>query len=356
MRIAIAVLLLLAAAPLVEAAEYDVVKLADGVHGIVWKEASPDPNVLIVINDEDVVVVDSSMFPSTSRAIAGEIKKLTPKPVRFVVNTHWHDDHMFGNFVYRELWPGVSFIGHPLTRTDSAKQGFAKIPKDLEDNLKTLELYRNVLKTGKRTNGEPLDDGRRKRVIELIATLEKYDAETRTVKTLLPDMLVDDDLILQRGSRTIEIRHLGRGNTRGDLVVWLPNEKIVATGDLVVYPTPYALGSYYAEWIDTLERVTRLEPKTLFLAHGKPQTDVTYVRKLQKLLGDLVARVGAEVQRGATLEETQKRVTMADWKKEFAGDDEQRQQTFDAFFVTPAVERAWRQAKGEPDNQDVEVR
>jgi cyclase len=66
--------------------------------------------VLIVINDEDVLVVDSSMLPSTARTIIGEIRKLTPKPVRYLVNTHWHDDHVFGNSVFREEWPALQII------------------------------------------------------------------------------------------------------------------------------------------------------------------------------------------------------------------------------------------------------
>ena len=83
--------------------------------------------------------------------------------------------------------------------------------------------------------------------------------------------------------------------------------------------------------------------------HGYIQRDRAYLRQVEALLVALVEQVKAAVAAGATLEETRDRVKLADWKAKFAGDDPTRQRAFDAFFVAPAVERAWKQAKGEPD-------
>lgn len=349
--------LLLAGSAIAQAPGHEVRKLADGVYAFVWlPQPHSEPNSLIIVNDQDVVVVDACMLPSSARLVASEIRKLTPNPVRYVVNTHWHDDHVFGNFVYRELWPSVEFIAHPNTRIDAEKQGFAQIPQDLKDNAQTLETYRKILKEGKRPDGSIVDDAARKRGERTVWMLEQYDKEIASVKTMLPTLLVDDALVLHRGARTIEVRYLGLGNTRGDLVVWLPNEKIVATGDLVVWPTPYGFGSYYSDWDDTLEKLVQLGATTLFLGHGGIQHDYTYVRTLQALMRDTVSRVATEVAKGASLEDVQKNVTLADWKEKLAGDDVPRQRMFDAFWVKPAVERAYRQAKGEPDTQEVVVR
>ena len=124
--------------------EYEVVKLADGVYGFMWKAVpiSPEPNVLIVVNDDDVLVVDADMFPSSAKTIVQEIRKLTPKPVRYLVNTHWHDDHVFGNATFKEAWPGVHVIAHVNTRIDAADQAFAAIPKDIESNRALLAKYK----------------------------------------------------------------------------------------------------------------------------------------------------------------------------------------------------------------------
>ena len=329
---------LLLAAPALADDSYDVVKLADGVYALEWREKPihPEPNVLFIINEKDVVVVDTSMFPSTAKTIIGEIRKLTPKPVRYVVNTHWHDDHIFGNAEFRDAWPGVEFIAHPNTRTDAAEQAFSAIAEDVKTNTKRLEEFRAMLKTD-------LTPEKRKRVEYLLDVYEHYQREIPNVRTMLPDVLVTDSLTLDRSPRTIEIHFLGRGNTRGDLVVWLPKEKILATGDLVVAPAPFGIGSFYSDWIGTLDKLTKFDAATVFLSHGPLQHDFTYVRSLRDLLQTLVDQVKAEVAKGATLDEVKQRVTLAAWKEHLSNDLEKR--SFDAFFVQPAVEGAYQQLK-----------
>jgi glyoxylase-like metal-dependent hydrolase (beta-lactamase superfamily II) len=329
---------------------YSVVKLADGVYGLVWAEdVNPEPNVLIVVNDEDVLLTDSSMYPSTARTIVAEIRKITPKPVRYLVNTHWHDDHLFGNSVIQEAWPDVRIIAHPNTRIDATSRAFGSIPKDIENNQALVEKYRTMLETNKGPDGQPLTDERRKRVRRAIDVYTTYVREVQTVKMVLPNVTFEDELIIHSGSRTIELRYLGRGNTRGDVVVYLPKERILATGDLVVSPIPFGILSYYSDWIETLGKLQKLDVQTLFLAHGQIQHDWQYVGTLQSLLTDLVTRVTSEVKNGSTLEQIQKAVTLADWKKRLAGDDDELGRAFDAFFVQPAVERTYHQVKGDPD-------
>lgn len=164
-----------------------------------------------------------------------------------------------------------------------------------------------------------------------------------------PDLTFEEKLVLHRGERTIEILWLGRGNTRGDTVVFLPRERIAATGDLFVQPIPFGFGSYYEEWAATLARLDALGADVLVPGHGFVQRDRDSLRQVEALLTALVDAVKREVAAGATLEETQQRVTLADWKAKFAGADATRQRGFDAFFVQPAVVRAWRQARGEAD-------
>lgn len=331
--------------------KYEVRKLAEGVHALLWNEPLADPiesNALIVINDEDVLVVDSSLFPSTAKRIIAEIRKLTPKPVRYVVNTHWHDDHILGNLAYREAFPGVEFIAHTNTRTDIQEQVYAVQPKIIEQYRGDVVKIRRALETGKTSDGKDLTEERRKRLVEVLPILDQFLAEIAPVnaRPILPDVVFDDHLTIHRGSRTIELRHLGRGNTRGDVVVWLPKEKILATGDLVVNPIPFGIGSYYRDWITTLGVLRDIPADILFLSHGDVQRDKAYIDNVRGLLESLVAQVSDEVKRGASLEDVQKKVTLAEWKTRLAGDDTLKQQSFDAYFVRPAVERFYKQETG----------
>ncbi len=332
--------------------EYEITKLADGVYGFVWKEPLKDPiegNSLFIINEEDVLVVDASLFPSSTKLMIRELKKLTSKPVRYVVNTHFHDDHVNGNFVYKEEWKQVEFISQRNTRADIIDKVHNVRDKDIKGIEESRDMYEQWLKTGKDNNGKELDEARKKRVEDMFEFLQQGVAEYNTVKDSPLDIAFSDSLILYRGDRIIKLLWLGRGNTRGDCIIHLPKERITATGDLLVYPVPFAFGSYYSEWITTLSKMDSLDSDVLFLSHGSPQHDRTYLHQVQGLLRGLVDEVGKAVASGATLEETQQRVTLADWKEKFCMKDAKKERAFDSFFLAPAVERAYRQAKGEAE-------
>jgi glyoxylase-like metal-dependent hydrolase (beta-lactamase superfamily II) len=162
-----------------------------------------------------------------------------------------------------------------------------------------------------------------------------------------PTLTVRDALVLRRGERTIEIRHLGRANTRGDLVVHLPRERVVITGDVLVAPVPFSFGSFLGDWVGTLAAVRALPADVIVPGHGMPQRDRAYLDRVSRLLEATLARVRAAVAEGKDLDATRAAVKLDDLKREFAGDDWRRQRAFDAFFVAPAVERAWREARGE---------
>lgn len=331
---------------------YDVVKLADGVHAFVWRNPLENPiegNSLFIINEHDVVVVDTGIFAETGRLMAAEVKKLTPLPVRYIVNTHWHDDHHGGNAVYRELWPGAEVIAHRDTRTDILERTYAVRPKSIARMQETLAKYQRWLASGKDDEGKALDEDRRRRVVDAEAFFRADLPKFNGLRESPPTLTFADKLVLQRGDRRIELLWLGKGNTRGDIVVYLPKEGIVATGDLLVLPIPFAFGSYYEEWATTLGRVDALGADLLLPGHGPVQRDREALRAVQAMLQALVREVKAAVADGASLEETRKRVTLADWKEKFASDDKTKQIAFASFVLQAAIERVWRQARGEPD-------
>src|SRR5262249_55078968 len=95
------------------------VKVADGVYAFLPPEPrSPlvTGNTVLVVGDDGALVVDTGHFPSLARRAIDEIRRITPQPVRYVVNTHWHPDHLFGNGPYRDAYPGVVLLAHEETR------------------------------------------------------------------------------------------------------------------------------------------------------------------------------------------------------------------------------------------------
>lgn len=330
--------------------ELEVVPVADGVYAAIWKEPLRDPiegNALWIVNSDHVIVVDSSLFPSSARRMVAELEKLTDKPVRYLVNTHWHDDHHGGNAVYRERWPEVTIVAHAATRANILEHTYKPRPGILEQYREATVKYRRWAETGLDDEGKPLVESRRKRAGELVPLLATAVAELAASREMPPDLTFTDRLVLDAGGRAVEVRWMGRGNTAGDVVVFLPRERIVATGDLTVFPIPFGFGSYYEEWIATLAAVDALPADTIVPGHGPVMRDRDYLRTLQALLGDLVAQAKQAVADGLTLEQAQERIKLPEWRAKLCGDDVERGRAFDAFWLAPAVERAYRQAKGE---------
>ena len=104
-----------------------------------------------------------------------------------------------------------------------------------------------------------------------------------------------DTLDIDIGNRQVQVKHLGRGNTPGDAIVYLPKEKILVAGDLVVYPIPYTYDGYPAEWIQTLQNLARLDAQTIVPGHGPILHDKTYLYLVGNLLQSAAAQPDARL-------------------------------------------------------------
>lgn len=327
------------------------VKLADGVYAVLRHNASRDPsdaNSLVIVNERDVVVVDANIVPSSSRAVIAEIKRLTPKPVRYVVNTHYHSDHLYGNMAYQDAYPGVEFIAHPATRDDYLRED----PPSLERNLQTeypaaIERYRAAIARGRRTTGEPYTAADLEGFRHEIRSYEWFLAEMKGFRHVPPTLTVADSLVLHRGERSIVIAHLGAAHTRGDLVVYLPRERVLATGDVVVSPVPFAWEASVASWIGVLTKLKAYPTDYLLPGHGELQRDWSYVDLVREAFDSTLRQVSAAVQSDTTLAAVRARVRLDAFRERFVRGDSSRARSFDDFAAT-IVERAHREATAAP--------
>jgi glyoxylase-like metal-dependent hydrolase (beta-lactamase superfamily II) len=165
---------------------------------------------------------------------------------------------------------------------------------------------------------------------------------------VIPSTLtVADSLVLERGERSIVIKHLGIGNTAGDLIVYLPEEKIIATGDLVVNPVPFAFNASFREWPNTLRALTRLEATTIVPGHGEVESDWSYANQLVPLFEAMWDQVGKAVASGADLEATRKAVNLDSFRPQFGATEGDRRLMFDVLFLNPGIESAYNQLKAD---------
>jgi cyclase len=277
-RIRISLFALILLSPLVALAQtgdFEMVKVADGVYAAIRKEPpglTVNGNSVFIINDDDVVVVDTTLTPGTAKEELGALRRLTTKPVRYVINTHWHDDHIMGNQVYRDAFPGVEFIGHTSTLDYLPTTGLSnrKAAMSAQGYPGFIAFLRKQLQENKSVFGGPMDDEERATYASDLKIAERYMAENPSVEIVLPTITLENRLTLHRGNRVIDILYLGRGHTRGDLVVHLPKEGIVIAGDLVIWPVPYIGNpqSHPGDWSSTLEKLMALNATTVVPGHG----------------------------------------------------------------------------------------
>jgi cyclase len=324
-------------------------QLAPGVHAVIRHPlpgGASDSNVLIVINEADVVVVDANILPSSARQVVAEIRKLTPLPVRYLINTHFHSDHHYGNQVYRDDYPGVEILQHPRTRELVVGEDMPSLKKNLEEEYPAvIARLRKALETGKRSSGEAVTQEQREQFTVALGLYETFLEDMKDTALLPGTLTVADRLVLHRGARTIVVQFLGRGNTPGDLVVHLPQERIVATGDLVVHPVPFAFGSFLADWPETLRQLAKLDAATILPGHGEIQHDWNYVEQLIPLLESTWEQVRQAVASGADLEGTLAAVKVDAFLPAFGG--EAARQQFEYLFRSPAVEAAYQELRPE---------
>jgi len=327
--------------------DYEVQKIATDVYAVIRKEPPSlwfNPNTVFIIGKRDVTVVDSNISSEYTREVLAELKKLTDKPVRYVVNTHWHEDHIIGNRVWREAFPEAKFIGHKSTLVDLPTIGAANRKGSIENGESFVKLLKSQLEKGENLAGQKITEEERLGYASDIKLVESYLAEAPNFQIILPDITVENRMELDDGRRKIEILFLGKAHTGADLVVHLPKEKIVACGDLVVAPIPLVGStSYPLEYGATLENLLKLNAKIIIPGHGAVQRDDVYARLMIRLLNSIKQQTEASFQKGETLEQMRKSVNLEEFRKAFAGDSRHKNFVFQNYVFLPATAAAFRQ-------------
>jgi cyclase len=299
------VLLLLATGNAASTEElFEIKPIADGIYAAIAKPAyKVNCNAAIIILGDAVLVVDTHSKPSAARALIEQIKKLTPKPVKFVVNTHFHWDHYQGNQAYPSSWPaGVEIISSEATRTNIERIGIPRIKNELVTMPQEIANLKKDLE--KASTAE-----QKSAIQENIRQAEAYFAELKSMQVTLPTMTFDRSLILRRAGRTVEILWLGRAHTDGDVFVYLPNEKVLVTGDALHGWTPFMGDSYPYEWIQTLDAAEKLDFNSVLGGHGDVMRGKLRFELWKSYFHDLMDRTAAVYSEGASLEQAQKSVS-----------------------------------------------
>ncbi len=189
-------------------------------------------NAVVIVNDDDVVLIDSHVTPSKARDLIAAVRTLTPHPISALINSHHHWDHAHGN----QEFPGIPIIGHEFTYMKMAAT-------PLEEPTYTRGLAGNDTRLASMREQVAAAGDAAERA-KLQADLDLFAAHVRDfdeIAPVPPNVTVNDRMTLHRGGRDIQVRFLGRAHTGGDLAVYFPNDKVVFTGDMArPSPRPHA--------------------------------------------------------------------------------------------------------------------
>ena len=362
MKPALALLALaaLAAAPGAPASPFSfrTEKVAEGIYAFIetGRHAIVSGNSVAIVGDDAVAVVDTGHHPALTRKMVEEIRGITAKPVRYVITTHWHNDHVAGNFVYAEAFPQALFISHAFTaetqRSAIAPYRGARCQAFLRAQSREL---RELLASGVAADGRALDAARRARYEAALAEADHAIAECLEFRPVGTDIAFADRLELRLGGRSVQVMFLGRANTAGDAVVHVPDARVAIVGDIVVHPFPFATHGYIAEWPGVLWRILALDAAAIVPGHGPVMRDTRYLEDLAALWESVDAQVRAAWRPGASLEEVRARVDLAAFRQRFAGDDPFIGANFDAMVSGTAVARAWQAVAGRLDPEGLDL-
>ncbi len=297
-------LLLLPATCLAADDLFDIKPVADGVYAAIAKPAyKVNCNAAIILFDDAVLVVDTHSKPSAARALIEQIKKLTDKPVRYVVNTHFHWDHYQGNQAYPSSWPaGVEIISSEATRANIEQRGIPRVKHEIVTMPQEIEKLKSDL-------DKASDVGQKEQLRANLLQAEAYLAELKSMQVTLPSVTFDHSLILHRPSKTVEVLWLGNAHTNGDVFVYLPREKVLVTGDALHGWTPYMGDSYPFDWIQTLDAAEKLDFDQVIGGHGNVMRGKERFDLWKHYFRDLLDEAAQAYARGASLEDAEKGVS-----------------------------------------------
>ncbi len=258
-------------------------------------------NALVIVNDADVILVDSHVTPAKARDLIKSVGALTPKPITALINSHFHWDHAHGNQVFAD----IPIIGHEFTymKLSTAPLDEPTYTRGLAGNAATLKRVEEQIAS--------TDDNEERQQLETyLAMVSAHAKDFDEIDPLPPSVTMNERMTLYRGSREIQILFLGRAHTGGDVAVYFPQDRVVFTGD-VAFAGPSFLGDGYVdEWPQTLENLKGLDFDIFVPGHGPPVTDLSRLDLVQVYYRDLWDKTAAKHAAGVSAEDAATTIDM----------------------------------------------
>jgi glyoxylase-like metal-dependent hydrolase (beta-lactamase superfamily II) len=295
-----------AQSPMTRGKLFDIQNVAEGVYcALAHPQALTNCNAAIFVNSQDVLVVDAHSKPSAAAALIAQIKEeVTPKPVRYLVNTHFHWDHSQGDPAYRAAGGKVEIIASEKTKQLIAANGRNRLKESLEGVPKIIDGLQDRL--AKASSAADRDFYQ-----EQIRLAKAYQVEMRNYAPELPDVSFEKSHVIKDRAHDLQIEFHGRAHTAGDVVVFCPQKRAVATGDVVIGFLPNVADGYPREWPETIGSIAQLAADRILPGHGEIQRNHDRLNQLRNYIVEITALVELGKKAGTPVEDLKKTITIS---------------------------------------------
>lgn len=285
---------------------FTIEKVAEGIYAALARpQVLTNSNAAIFVLARDVLVVDAHSKPSAAASLLAQIRReVTEKPVRYLVNSHFHWDHTQGDAAYKAANPKVDIIASDTTRRLMTELQRDRLKQSLESVPGMIDALRSRL--ARATSAQDRDWCN-----EQLRQLQAYQSEMQSYPLELPTVTFARTHVIRDRSGDLHLGFHGKAHTAGDIQVFSPSRKVVATGDAIIGFLPNLNDGYPRPWPRTIDSVARLKFDHIIAGHGAVQHGRDRMGQFRNYIEDLTARVEQGRKAGKTIAELQKTLTPA---------------------------------------------
>jgi cyclase len=266
-------------------------------------------NSMVIVNSDHLMLVDTSVTPAAARALVAQVKEeISPRPIKYVFNSHYHFDHAHGNQIFGD---DVEIIGHEYIRQMHQTNVLQQ-----RTNKSFTDVLPDQIAQAKQRIAQATDPKQRAQLETALRVTEAHWKAVQEVAPKPPNVTFTDVMTLHKGGREVQVLFLGRGHTGGDTMIFLPAERIVFTGDFFEGRPGAGILSYFGdafidEWPDSLERLKALEFDIIVPGHGAPLRERQQITDFQNYIRELWRQARALRLQGVTAQQAVEKIDMS---------------------------------------------
>ncbi len=284
---------------------FDIQKVEDGVFSCLARPAALiNCNATIFEQSTHLVVVDTHSKASAAASLIAQIKReVSDKPVRYIINTHFHWDHAQGTSAYRDAFSPLDIVSSSSARRSIERETEKRIRLQIQNDVPVF------IKTARKKQRDAVGAPEREFYEDQVRQLEAYRTEMAAFELVVPTITFDRTYVLKDADRELHLSFHGRGHTGGDVVVLSPRDKLLATGDLIHGFFPYIGDGYPRQWPATINQVAALDFTRLLPGHGPVQTGRGRMTNFRNYVEELTQRVAEGKAQGKSVPDLQRTIT-----------------------------------------------